>query len=153
MVALYNATDGAHWTDNTNWLSAEPIGTWDGVTTDANGRVTALHLYHHNLSGSIPAALGALDSLTLLHLHNNELSGSIPAELGRLVNLTHLTLYTNELSGPIPRELGNLANLTLLSITNNDIGGSIPSELGSLNQPDRHVPPKRRFGVERVDTK
>ena len=37
MVALYNATDGANWTDNTSWLSQEPLDTWYGVTTDANG--------------------------------------------------------------------------------------------------------------------
>ena len=28
LVALYNATGGASWTDSTNWLSDRPIGEW-----------------------------------------------------------------------------------------------------------------------------
>ena len=34
LVTLYEATDGANWNDNTNWLSAAPLGEWYGVTTD-----------------------------------------------------------------------------------------------------------------------
>ncbi|MCY3658771.1 MAG: Ig domain-containing protein [Caldilineaceae bacterium] len=34
LVALYDATDGGNWTDNTNWSSNEPIGTWHDVKTD-----------------------------------------------------------------------------------------------------------------------
>ena len=50
LVALYNATDGDNWTNNTNWLSSEPIGQWHGVTTDAESRVTHLRLNHNELS-------------------------------------------------------------------------------------------------------
>ena len=32
LMALYNSTGGANWTNNTNWGSTEPIGTWFGVT-------------------------------------------------------------------------------------------------------------------------
>ena len=45
LVALYNATDGANWVNNTNWLSSEPIGEWFGVTTNEDGRVTRLNLW------------------------------------------------------------------------------------------------------------
>ena len=31
LVAIYNATGGANWTNNTNWLSDRPIGEWYGV--------------------------------------------------------------------------------------------------------------------------
>ena len=34
LVALYNATDGANWTNNTNWLSNEALSEWFGVSTD-----------------------------------------------------------------------------------------------------------------------
>ena len=55
LVALYNATDGANWTDNTNWLNdGVPLNSWHGVTTDAEGRVTVLNLSGNNLTGSIP---------------------------------------------------------------------------------------------------
>ena len=32
LVALYEATDGENWTNNTNWLSDRPIGEWYGVS-------------------------------------------------------------------------------------------------------------------------
>ena len=35
LVALYNATGGADWTDNTHWLTNEALSEWHGVTTDA----------------------------------------------------------------------------------------------------------------------
>ena len=42
LVALYNATDGENWNRSDNWLSDAPIGEWEGVTTDDDGRVIAL---------------------------------------------------------------------------------------------------------------
>ena len=44
LAALYNATDGANWRNNGNWLSNAPMGEWHGVTTDSDGRVTQLIL-------------------------------------------------------------------------------------------------------------
>ena len=81
LVALYEATDGDNWTNNTHWLSDRPLGEWHGVTTDADGRVTGLRLGGNQLSGSIPPELGNL-SETYLSLVGNQLSGSIPAALG-----------------------------------------------------------------------
>ena len=64
LVALYNATDGANWVNNTGWLSDAPIGQWRSVTTNSSGRVTRLDLYSNRLTGSIPAELGSLSNLT-----------------------------------------------------------------------------------------
>ena len=119
LVALYEATDGANWTHNDNWLSDKPLGAWQGVTTDSAGRVTSLDLGGNQLIGEIPPELGNLTNLTQLHLEVNELSGSIPPELGNLTNLTQLHLEVNELSGSIPPELGNLTNLTSLDLDGN----------------------------------
>ena len=87
LVALYNATGGANWTNNTNWLTNAPIGQWHGVTTDANGRVTKLYLQENVLSGQIPTELGSLSNLENLVLWGNELTGTIPTKLGSLANL------------------------------------------------------------------
>ena len=38
LVALYDATGGANWANNTNWLSTEALSEWHGVQTDGNGR-------------------------------------------------------------------------------------------------------------------
>ena len=41
LVALYNVTNGENWNESNNWLSDAPLGEWEGVTTDSDGRVTA----------------------------------------------------------------------------------------------------------------
>ena len=132
LVALYNATGGANWRYNTNWLGSVPVGKWHGVTTDDDGRVTRLSLPINNLTGPIPPELGALTNLTALNLAINNLTGPIPPELGALTNLTALSLYVNNLTGSIPPELGALTNLTALSLYVNNLTGSIPPELGAL---------------------
>ncbi len=130
LVALYNATNGPNWTDNTNWLTT-PVSQWFGVTVTGD-RVTSLSLTRNQLTGSIPPELGNLSNLTQLRLDVNELTGSIPPELGTLTNLTALGLFTNELTGSIPEELGTLTNLTFLDLGTNELTGSIPVELGNL---------------------
>ena len=37
--ALYNATDGANWTNSGNWLSDAPLSDWHGIKTDDEGRI------------------------------------------------------------------------------------------------------------------
>ncbi len=132
LVALYNATDGANWTNNTNWLTNEAISEWHGVTTNSDGRVTRLKLDNNQLTGPIPAELGNLAYLQRLRLENNQLSGEIPAALGNLANLQLLYLYHNQLTGEIPAELGNLVNLQYLRLENNMLTGEIPAALGGL---------------------
>ena len=132
LVALYNATGGANWTNNTNWLSNEPLSEWHRVETDEDGRVTALRLVANGLSGEIPAELENLTNLQVLSLSTNTLSGEIPAELENLTNLQILSLSANELSGKIPAELGNLTNLEGLDLLQNTLSGEIPAELGNL---------------------
>ena len=135
LVALYKATDGLNWRNNTNWLSAgpAPMGEWHGVTTDSDGRVTDLYLSDNQLSGEIPAELGNLANLQELGLGGNQLSGEIPAELGNLTNLQDLFLWNNELTGSIPAELGNLTNLQRLYLSMNQLTGEIPARLGNLS--------------------
>ena len=132
LIAFYQATGGGSaWTGD-NWDGDEPIGAWEGVTTNADGRVTHLDLPRSQLSGSIPAELGLLANLKNLVLSNNDLSGSIPSALGQLTNLEWLYLGGNDLSGSIPSALGQLTNLKIFMLPNNDLSGSIPSALGQL---------------------
>ena len=132
LVKLYCATDGANWTDNTNWLSNAALSQWHGVITDGTGRVTTLNLTDNNLSEEIPAELGDLSSLQNLYLWQNNLSGEIPAELGNLTSLLILFLEDNNLSGEIPAELGDLTSLQSLYLAQNGLSGAIPAELGDL---------------------
>ena len=134
LVALYNATDGANWSDSTNWLSERPLEEWYGVTADEDGRVFELGLGGNRLSGSIPPELGNLSNLRGLSLSGNDLSGSIPSELGNLSNLEWLALSAVYLTGSIPPELGRLHNLRELILDDNHLTGSIPPELGNLSK-------------------
>ena len=132
LVALYDATGGDNWTNNTNWKTAAALSTWRGVTTDSEGRVTQLILEFNGLTGTIPDELGELTNLTQLSLNRNNLTGTIPTQLGNLTNLQRLDLSVNGLTGTIPDELGNLTNLRPLSLDQNNLTGSIPTELGNL---------------------
>ena len=134
LVALYNATAGPSWKDNTSWLSDAPVGEWHGVTTDDNARVTELDLSDNQLSGEIPAELGSLSNLESLTLHGNRLSGEIPLQLGRLSNLESLDLSDNQLSGEIPPELDRLSKLKSMDLSDSQLSGEIPSELGRLSK-------------------
>ena len=135
LVALYDATGGANWTYNTNWLTSKALSEWYGVETDEDGRVRELNLNGNKLSGEIPAQLGRLTNLEYLYLALNKLSGTIPAELGRLANLQKLYLSKNELSGEIPVELGDLTTLQSLYLDENELmTGTIPTALANLAQ-------------------
>ena len=125
LVTLYNATDGANWTNNTNWLSNEPLSEWYGVSTDADSRVTGLFLLGNNLSGTIPSDLGDLTQLRDLFLEYNDLSGSIPVELSNLSNLRTLRLDKNELTGMMPLSVGSLASLQDVRVGNNALEGCL----------------------------
>ena len=147
LVALYEATDGANWRRNDNWLTDEPISAWFGIFTYESGEVSDLILENNQLRGSVPelAALTQLKSLRLahnqltgpipelyaftklkrLHLHANRLSGPIP-DLSALTLLTHLYLSGNELTGQIP-DLAALTNLIVLDLGSNQLSGPIPA--------------------------
>ena len=155
LEAFFHATDGPNWYVNTGWLTPAPLGEWDGVETDADGRVTALGLVDNDLDGTIPPELGRLTNLRELRLGAdyadpfaprtlearpwNSLSGLIPPELGALGNLTHLILGELGLSGEIPPELGRLANLARLNLSGNGLSGMIPPELGQATNLTRLV--------------
>ena len=135
LVALYNATEGGSWTTRTNWLSGRPLDEWHGVTTDSDGRVTALNLSSNSVHGALPAELGDLTNLESLRLSDNPLRGPIPAALGDLTNLEILWLGSQgrgRLTGPIPAALGDLTNLESLVLSSNKLTGPIPAWLGDL---------------------
>ena len=123
LVALYNATDGANWTTNTNWTSDdEPLSSWSGVTTNGDGRVTALVLNDNGLDGTLPPPLGNLSELEQLDLRDNALSGVLPSELANLSNLTALLLNKSRaLTGPLPDGLRELSDLETVNIEKTEL--------------------------------
>ena len=134
LESLYWSTDGANWRRRTGWTTDAALDRWDGVATDAAGRVVELRLRFNGLSGRVPVELGQLSELRVLDLTGNTLSGSIPHELGDLGRLEVLALWNNRLTGSIPPELGRLSKLAQLLLSRNQISGSIPPRLGDLDR-------------------
>ena len=136
LVALYNATNGPDWLENSNWLTDAPLADWEGVTTDDNGRVIGVEFvwqgwfdtgYGNNLGGELPAELGNLSRLERLELSNNNLWGTLPSELGNLHSLTIINLADNHLTGEIPLNWRGLPLYRFVFSSNN--GLCAPAEL------------------------
>jgi Leucine-rich repeat (LRR) protein len=145
LEALYKSCGGADWYAKGGWMTGAGLGEWEGVTVDAEGRVTELYLGGNNLAGPLPIELQQLSALKELRLHYNQLTGPVPAELGQLGALTHLYLHQNQLSGPIPAELGQLGALMHLWLHHNQLSGPIPAELrqsGALKYLNLHENPQ-----------
>ena len=138
LVALYNSLEQPELRDAGRWLSEAPIGQWEGVSTDSDGRVVKLVL--KDLTGEIPSELFNLTNLRVLNLSGNEgLTGEIPPQIGNLAHLTALILKDNNLIGEIPPEIGNLTNLRVLYLHKNPIGRRNTSHFG------------KPFATERLD--
>lgn len=117
LIALYKATNGDKWTNNTNWCSNKPVGEWYGVGVGSTG-VQDIILPENGLKGSIPEEIGNLSELQILYLSSNNLEGEIPKTIGNLTKVTHLKLSDNRLSGSIPKEIGNMVSLKEFDIAN-----------------------------------
>ncbi|MDM8564070.1 BspA family leucine-rich repeat surface protein [Candidatus Halobeggiatoa sp. HSG11] len=128
LVALYNSTDGANWSDSppfatpNKWNQDNSPCSWTGVFCSGIN-VGWLDRTAQNLDGTLPD-LSALTSLQGMYLGGNQLTGSIP-DLSALTSLDELYLDNNQLTGSIPN-LSTLTNLTEVYINNNLLTGSIP---------------------------
>ena len=137
LMALYNSTNGALWTNNGNWLSSSTVSTWHGVTVsniEGQDYVTSIDLSNNNLNGTLPTSVGDFSKLQhFIFVGNQDLSGEIPVEIGNLSELKDLQLWAcPSLAGILPSEIGNLTNLETLSIEDTQITGNIPSTYGNL---------------------
>ncbi|KAL6195055.1 hypothetical protein ACLB2K_030677 [Fragaria x ananassa] len=106
---------------------------WEGITCDAVGRATHLHLSSKGLKlkGGLfsSSSLGNLTHLTHLNLSRNSLRGSLDQagfflSLGRL---EVLDLSFNLLSEELPGSLSSSNNIRMLDLSSNRFHGAIPS--------------------------
>ena len=133
LVALYNSTGGANWTQKSGWddstVPLDGTNPWYGVFMDTTlCRVEKILLGNNGLSGTIPD-LSDLTKLEQLKLERNSLSGTIP-DLSDLTELTQLRLDQNSLSGTIP-DLSALTKLEWLNLSLNSLSGTIPAGLST----------------------
>ncbi len=101
LIDLFNATNGASWTNNTNWNTSAPVCDWFGVTV-TNNRVTGINLFNNNLTGSLNSSIENLTALINFTVTQNQLSGTVPASITNLSQLKQLVIAENQFSGNIP---------------------------------------------------
>lgn len=131
LVSLYNSTNGAAWTDNTNWLTGF-VNTWVGIDVDATGtRVVQVILPANGLSGTLPSLIDSLTALTDFDVSHNALTGTIP-DMSKMIQLNNLDLSFNSLSGSLPSSLGAIPNLSFVDFSSNTFTGTIPASFGNL---------------------
>ena len=81
---FYEATGGANWNGNDNWLSDKPLNDWFGLNTYTTGLgyVQTMDLSYNNLRGTLPSSFAKLmDNAINLDISQNYLSGAIPEEV------------------------------------------------------------------------
>ena len=86
----------------------------------------SLVLGHNNLTGGVPAGLGALTRVHIVDLSWNRLSGPIPPDLSGMTSLESLDLSNNALSGAIPASLTQLSFLSHFDVSYNNLSGEVP---------------------------
>lgn len=133
LIALYNATGGEKWTNNTNWCSDKPISEWFGVLTTDEGKLYQLNLPTNNLCGNLPDIFDKLPYLQHIYISNNNLTGEIPQSLYNL-DLNALILGNNKMEGSLSEKISNWTHLFSFDIRNNNFNGTIPAALGKLSQ-------------------
>ena len=145
LIALYNATDGPHWKNNTNWCSDKPLWEWYNVHIDETGRVFALFLGHNGLNGALPDELANLKRISYLDLEESEGYVSHIDPIFKLDQLTYLRfgigekwtdydIVKNRLVS-IPSDIGRLKNLQQLSVSG--INDDLPEEFFGLENLER----------------
>jgi Leucine-rich repeat (LRR) protein len=85
------------------------------------------------LTGDLPAALLAMDTLVVADLHGNKLSGKLPDFVEFGSPMRFLALQGNGIHGTIDGRLSVLSNLEHLDLSSNFFSGTMPTQLGSLS--------------------
>ncbi len=132
LVALYNSTNGANWTDNTNWNSTQPVSTWFGITVEniaGVDHVTRIDMNNNNLVGTLPTQIGDFPELKTLFLYNSiGMAGStIPSQITFLSKLQSIAFWNNGMSGVIPAGMSNLQSLIAIYFAGNNFSGAVPN--------------------------
>lgn len=157
LKSFYTNSSGETWTHKKNWLSDEPIGTWDGVTVN-DGHVTELsntfdlHKYvgcgymtgtceSNSFKGSKFPDLYNLSKLEAIDFWFTEMNGAIPPSITNMKSLKTIRLNSCNLSGHLPEDIGKLTNLETLMLEFNNLSGELPSSVFNLTKLENLILP------------
>ena len=125
------ATQAKTYDPNKDWIhhAATKHCQWDGVHCSHNDdRVVVLNLTQHELGGTLPMELKALEHLIEVDVSHNRIGGTVPAEYGRLERLRLVDMADNQLEGDFPDQAwANLKKLESIDFRMNPgLKGEIP---------------------------
>ncbi|XP_062109878.1 receptor-like kinase TMK4 [Humulus lupulus] len=98
--------------------SAHYCSMWKGVKCSSSGRVSAINLTHHNLTGTLPSNLASLSELTSFNLRCNRFSGPLPS-FANLSLLQEIFLDYNNFTSVPPGCFQGLTSLLALTMNQN----------------------------------
>ncbi len=136
LILLYGTMGGEYWWSgdyDRKGYADKPVGEWDGVITDEDGRVISLNVTPY-FEARLTSQIGVLERLESLSIYGNGsgcVTGPLPKELSDCKNLTILNLPYNKVES-IPEELIQCMNLRFLDLRHSNLYG-IPMDLGKLN--------------------
>jgi hypothetical protein len=162
LIDFYNATDGDHWKNNTNWCSDKPLDEWFGIDTYGKSYPSLINLESNNLKGQIPndffsrvgpvsffnvsqnglsgpiCDLSKAFDMQVMLLARNQLTGELLPEFFNYPKLVHFECSDNNMTGPIPASLAHHMDLrNAIDISGNDFSGKVPDEI--VNHPRFHL--------------
>lgn len=145
LIAIYEATHGGTWVNNTNWCatsvcplesptfappgsecySGTPGSGWYGVMCNHDAtHVVGINLSANHLTGSLPP-IAALTAIRDFMVSNNELSGTLP-DISAFTYLRTFAASANRFTGSIP-SLAGFASIECFLVAENQLTGSLPS--------------------------
>jgi len=106
LEAIYDATNGDKWANNSGWKKTDDLGSWYGISCNGDGYVTAINLEQNGLEGVLPDVFAAFPYCTEIDLDNegkvsatdNRLEGEIPQSLKTYAGSVRIDLRYNYLS-------------------------------------------------------
>lgn len=93
LVSLYHSLNGDNWEKKGNWLSDKPLGDWNGITTNAEGKVTKIEFSGILIKGEIPANLKYLTDLEYLYLDYRSRGWLTLVDIDEYPSLKELKIY------------------------------------------------------------
>lgn len=127
LMEFYEATDGDHWSNHTNWGSDKPLSEWYGVSA-IGSFLTGLDIRANNLKGDFPDCFAAIPLINIWISNHKELTGNLPLKTLKNPSLVSFEVGSNQLTGSIPEDIGN-HQLKILSLSGNNLTGVIPASL------------------------
>jgi len=132
LTALYTATSGPNWFNNSGWLGTGSPCSWHGVTCISGSQWQLDLPGMRGLEGTLPTQVGRLGGMARLNLEGTSLSGTLPFAIldgQQVFRLLELDLARTSLSGTISPTHLQWSEIWDLHLETTFLSGTLPDEL------------------------